>query len=348
MINLLLFLLIPTISLDANGSFRVSGWPEAASSSPAQWEQILTVSIDVPDVPPLLGSYRIEQDALVFVPQFPIQPGLRYRAVLRIPNSEPVTEVFDIPKRDVTPTTFVEQVYPSTSVLPENQLKFYIHFSDSMSRGEAYQRIHLLEEGGKPVEFPFLELPEELWDGEYKRLTIFFDPGRVKTGLVPNQELGLAIREGNTYTLLIDSVWQDANGTPLKDSFRKNFSVGPADHQPLNAGSWRLLSPKAGTSEPFVVEFPEPLDHALMQREFTVLDAGGNRVTGAIQIDRDETRWLFVPNTPWRGGSYSLRVGTVIADLAGNMLDRPFEVDVFERVDTRVAQEMRNIPFNVN
>ena len=38
-------------------------------------------------------------------------------------------------------STIVEHVYPSTDQLPENQLKFYLHFSAPMSRGEAYSRI---------------------------------------------------------------------------------------------------------------------------------------------------------------------------------------------------------------
>jgi len=32
-------------------------------------------------------------------------------------------------------TTIVAQVYPSATVLPENQLKFYVQFSAPMSRG---------------------------------------------------------------------------------------------------------------------------------------------------------------------------------------------------------------------
>lgn len=32
------------------------------------------------DTPPLLGSYRVEGDVIRFVPRFPLEPGLRYRA----------------------------------------------------------------------------------------------------------------------------------------------------------------------------------------------------------------------------------------------------------------------------
>ena len=42
---------------------------------------------------------------------------------------------------------------------------------------------------------------------------------------------------------------------------------------------------------------------------------------------------IFTPDAAWKSGTYSIRAGTSLADLAGNMIDRPFEIDVFERVD---------------
>ncbi len=335
------------ITLDSAGTFRVTGWTDAARFSALQWAQIFSVQVDLPDVPPLLGSYRLEQGALVFVPQYPVQPGVPYRATFRIPGKDPVVQRFTIPRGDITPTTVVERVYPSTNVLPENQLKFYIHFSAPMSRGEAYSRVHLLDETGAEVDRPFLTLTEELWDPDGVRFTLFFDPGRVKRGLVPHNELGTPLNEGKKYTLLIDHDWLDADGKALKQDYRKSFSAGPADRKALDEGTWRVLSPKSGTADPVTVEFPEPMDHALLQRQFVVLDASGNSVEGRIEIDRDETRWLFIPRSLWKPGSYSIQVGTVLTDLAGNMIDHPFDVDVFEKVDERIIRETLDLPFNV-
>jgi hypothetical protein len=349
----LLFLLLAqspaAITLDPAGNFRVSGWADAANFSTPQWAQIFSVQVDLlADVPPLLGSYRVEQGALIFVPQYPVQAGVPYRATLRIPGKDPVVQRFTIPKPDQTPTTLVERVYPTTNLLPENQLKFYIHFSAPMSRGEAYSRIHLLDEKGAEVDVPFLTLTEELWDRDGMRFTLFFDPGRVKRGLVPHNELGAPLNEGRKYTLLIDHDWLDAEGKQLKQDFKKSFSVGPADRKALDEDTWRVVAPKAGTLDPVAVEFPEPMDHALLQRQLGVIDASGNFVEGSIQIDRDETRWRFIPRSFWKAGSYSVQVGTVIADLAGNMIDHPFDVDVFEKVDEKIVRETRDLPFKVN
>src|SRR5262249_16285899 len=138
---------------------------------------------------------------------------------------------FSIPKSSASPTTVIQQIYPTANKLPENQFRFYIHFSAPMSRGEAYQHIQLLTAAGKPVEQAFLELNEELWDPEMRRLTLLFHPGRVKKGLQPREELGPILEEGKSYTLVIDSKWTDAKGNPLKESFRKAFKVTAAEEQ---------------------------------------------------------------------------------------------------------------------
>ena len=93
-------------------------------------------------------------------------------------------------EKPVQATTRVAAVYPSRDFLPENLLHFYIHFSAPMSRGEAYQRIKLIDSTGKPVDAPFLELDEELWSPDGTRFTLIFDPGRIKRGLRPREEVG--------------------------------------------------------------------------------------------------------------------------------------------------------------
>src|SRR5205085_9236781 len=122
-------------------------------------------------------------------------------------------------------------VYPSTDVLPSNQLRLYIYFSASMSRGEAEQRIHVLDAAGKPL--PAVFLPgQELWDPQNRRLTMTFDPGRIKRDLVSNRSMGPPIVEGRRYAILIDREWRSANGVAMAEPFRKVFRGGPAVRQP--------------------------------------------------------------------------------------------------------------------
>ncbi len=338
--------------------FSVIGWTEPAASQVEEygWQSYFHVVVDessaTTTIPSLAGTYRWEDNALVFTAKYPLEPGLRYRAyfspkALQTTPAERITRQFAIPKRDATPTTFVEHVYPTAGRLPENQLKFYVHFSAPMSRGEAYRRVHLLDGTGRPINLAFLEIEQELWDHEGRRLTLLFDPGRVKRDLLPNLEVGSPLREGESYTLVIDREWLDAGGVALKQEFRKPFQAGPPDHDSPNEKDWKITPPRAGTKEALTILFPETMDYALASRVIQVTTATGARIAGAAEIDLGETRWKFQPREPWNAGTYVIEAATILEDLAGNSLGRPFEVDVFEKVEDRVVHAMRTVRFSV-
>ncbi len=241
----------------------------------------------------------------------------------------------------------MEQVYPTADKLPENQLKFYLHFTAPMSRGEAYRRVRLLDADGKPVDQPFLELGEELWDPDGKRFTLLIDPGRIKRGLKPREELGPVLEQGKTYTLVIDREWEDADGEPLKEAFRKTFRAAAADEAPPDPKTWRLDAPAAGGKAPLVVTFPKPMDHALLLDMLGVVDAGGRKIAGDVAVTDGQTRWRFTPRGPWAAESYRLVVDKRLEDLAGNSIDRPFEVDETHPTTTQAKVEMVETPFEV-
>jgi hypothetical protein len=293
----------------------------------------------------MLGSYGIEGGRLVFHPAFPQSPGMQYRAIFHPPGGAPIEKTFDGPAKDTTRMARVERVFPSASVLPSNQLRLYIYFSAPMSQGQADQRMRLLNEAGKPL--PGVFLPgEELWDPEFKRLTMTFDPGRIKRGLTSNQAMGPPIAEGKRYTLVIDRDWQDARGVPMIAGFRKSFRGGPSQRYPPDPKQWRIAAPTAGSIAALTVDFPEPMNYVLLLRMLWVARASGN-VNGNAAIDREETRWVFTPRTPWRSGEYRLMVDTALEDLAGNHIGQAFDIDVFERVTKEISAKKISLTFAV-
>ena len=306
----------------------------------------------IEDRPAMVGSYSLDEGRLRFAPRYPPEPGVIYRAVYRPSEAASkeqaagLTADFEIPALRETPPTEITAVYPSRDKLPENQLKFYLHFSAPMSRGEAYEHVRLLDAAGRPIELPFLELGEELWDGDFRRFTLFFDPGRIKRGLKPREEVGPALEEGKHYTLVVDRAWRDAAGRPLAGEFRKSFEVGPPDDAPPDPAAWKLRLPAADSRQPLRVEFPESLDHALLGRLLNV-ERAGEAVPGEISIVNDEMLWQFMPRDAWRAGSYQLVVGTALEDLGGNSVGRPFEVDELKPVTSDVAKEFVRVPFEV-
>jgi hypothetical protein len=169
-------------------------------------------------------------------------------------------------------------------------------------------------------------------------LTLLFSPGRIKTGLKPREELGPILRSGQSYALTIDRDWLDAEGNPLVSEYRKSFRAGPPDNTPVDPKQWRIEPPEPGGRGPLIVTAPEPLDHALFGRMLAVSDPGGRIVPGTAAIDAGETRWRFVPDRAWTPGEYNLSVNKDLEDLAGNSVGRPFEVDVFEKVEQPVVE----------
>lgn len=293
------------------------------------------------ELPAVLGDYHVEPDRLRFTPSFPLVPGLPYRATFDLDalhaalgqegeGATPIVAQVALPAPTNTPTTVVRQVFPSADVLPQNLLKLYIELSAPMRRGEAYAHLHLLDAEGQESSAAFLELEQELWDPEQRRLTLFFDPGRIKRGLRPHREAGLALEAGGTYRLVIDAGWLDSDGQPLKEGYEKSFQVTAADRTPPDPDSWHLEAPTAGSTTPLTLRFPEPLDRALLDRLLTVHDPTGQAVAGRVEVAAQETLWRLHPAQPWAAGTYTLRVDTDLEDLAGNNLRAPFDVDVQE------------------
>lgn len=313
------------------------------------------VAGDLDDPPAMVGDVSIAGQTFRFTPRYALEPGLRYRATFhrsKLPGGKSatadVTAAFEIPRSAAQSPTVVAHIYPSADKLPENQLKFYLHFSAPMSRGEAYRHIHLLSADGKEVEGAFLELGEELWDRDQRRFTLLCDPGRVKRGLKPREELGPVLEEGKNYSLVIDRDWHDATGAALADTITKSFHVLPPDDAPVDPDQWKIKVPTAGTSDPLVVRFPEPLDHAMLERVLQIKRNDGGGIVGSIEIVDNETGWRFTPHEPWTAGDYQLVADATLEDLAGNSINHAFDVDVFGPVQAKIETSTVAIPFAID
>ncbi len=306
-------------------------------------------------LPPVLGDYAVLDGALRFTPRFPFDPGQRYEVAFDpslLPSAardstpsplRPIRTIIEAPAPDRAPSTRVAAVYPSALEVPENHLRLYIVFSAPMGLGAAGPYIRLVDEHGGPLADPFLPLDVDLWNEDRTRFTVLYDPGRVKRGILPNEEMGRPLAEGQTYALEIDAGWRDAEGQPLAAPFRREFRVGPPQEHALDPGDWRLEVPAGGTRDPLAVDFPAALDYGLLHRALRVA-ADGRPLAGEIRVEREETRWLFTPYAPWRPGEHQLVAAATLEDVAGNRIGRPFEVDASTGPDAPRASGAR-VPF---
>jgi hypothetical protein len=316
------------------------------------WSQVLAVYAEqgaAAGLPAMAGKWRVAEGRLRFEPQFPPARGVRYRAEYRPADGDPVVSFFELPGHLPPSSTTVVQVYPTADELPENQLKFYVHFSAPMSRGEVYSHIQIRPVGGSPVELAFLELDEELWDPTMTRLTLLIDPGRIKRGVQPLEEVGPVFEAGKSYTLVIGAGCRDAGGRPLLAGFEKQIRIKAPDRVPPDPTRWKISPPAAGTRAPLVVDFDEPMDHALALRLISVAAGrtGPGICEGETALVKQERRWQFVPDVAWSRGPHRLVVTTTIEDLAGNNIGKAFDVDRFERVNRRIAAESVTVDFEV-
>jgi len=302
--------------------------------------QVSGTDAEIAERPAMLGKWESQGTGFEFHPRFPLTPGVTYRV-----SFDSGHQNITIPKIERKPTTIVENVYPTGDVLAENHLRFYFHFSAPMRYGDVYAHIRLIDEKGKTVVTPWLELDEELWDASGKRFTLLIHPGRIKSGLRPREDLGPVLEPNKRYTLIIDTAWEDENGQPLKQEFRKSFRVVAGTDRAIDTKAWKITPPDG--KSPLVVKFDRPLDHALVQRMLRVFDANDHEVSGKIDVSDAEKVWTFTPNKPMVAGTYRLVANVELEDYAGNRIDRPFEVETVRPIERTLKAETIAIPFVV-
>ena len=316
----------PTLAFRSDGGVDVVPF-RAPRGRPL--DDVLAVFVNDTTSLAVIGTRAIVGDTLRFTPRFTASPGTNYVARFR-PRDDTsgmlLAEWRSAPPGP--PTTVVSAVYPTVDTVPMNLLKMYVEFSAPMSTGRAWEYIKVYAEPDSLLSEPFFTGGDaiELWDPDKTRLTILFDPGRIKSDLKPREERGLPIREGKWYRLVVDGTWPDSHGRPLAAGHVKRFLVGPMDRSLVVPAKWRVEAPRANTRESLQMGFPEPLDRALLQRLIVVRDAGGAAVSGEISIGPGERRWSFTPHAEWGPARYQVEVNTELEDLAGNNVRKLFDV----------------------
>jgi hypothetical protein len=318
--------------------------------------QVTVIQTGVPtgdNLPDVFGRYQVLEDAIRFIPHFAFEPGLSYRASFdprpfRRPElSEVLTLEFSLPKERVALPAEVERIFPSSDHLPENLLRFYVCFSNSMQRGRVEAEVSVLDPDGEPAPDVLYRAPVELWDKSMKCLTILLDPGRLKRGVGPNRELGPPLKVGQEYTLAIGSGMTDLSGHRLRKTFYKRFRVTEAIRGHIAVDRWEIAPPVTGSRAPLVLAFPWPLDWALLSHTITIVSADEQSIEGRSVIDRGERRWSFTPALPWIAGSYHIRVASTLEDACGNSVIAAFDRPLRPGSDLAYEVAKRSIFFQL-
>ncbi len=297
---------------------------------------------------PMLGKFEADSKtkSIIFTPRFSLTNGTKYYVTLRDGSKKKLARTSFQTRRAKSDSVKIVAVYPSSNQLPENLLKFYVHFSGPMKRGDIYQFIRIENAAGKAIELPFLEIEQELWSRDQKRLTLLLDPGRIKRGLKPREEMGPILEAGKKYRFVIDRRWTSASGKPLGKNYVKEFTAVKEDTDLPNLDSWKITAPRSNSRQPLTIEFPESLDHSLLLRLIQVFDHKKNPLKGTIKISNHEKTWKFYPNANWQSGQYRIEVDDRLEDLVGNSVGRKFDVDLFKKTQP-TSEKKSSLKFNV-
>ncbi|OJJ22145.1 hypothetical protein BKI52_08900 [marine bacterium AO1-C] len=311
-----------------------------------------------PSKPSILGTYSIKGSQIHFKPRFFWVEDLKYYAELRfndlfaqVKESNPykkkrIALSFQLAKEQ-RPATYVTKVYPQSEQLPANLLKMYIYFSAPMSRRQSKKYVKVLDERGAVVPHVFLPIQEELWNANRTRLTLFFDPGRIKRGLRPHNENGVPLQPNRKYRLVIDAQWKDVFGNPLQKRFVKQFQTIKDDRIQPQVNQWQLKIPEALTQKPLMIDAHNPMDHALVQRYLIVKRQNGGEVEGRFTLGKDDQTIQFFPEKPWKPGSYIIQIDSRLEDLAGNNLRQLFDVDMQSQKARKTYKNSAELTFNI-
>ncbi len=306
--------------------------------NPGDYLKVYVGTNPTSDTPPIVGNYWTENNLMFFIPKYPPPPGITYSIVFHarrltedyhLKDELPITFTKEAYVKDVTliPETEVVTIYPSADTVPSNLLRIYLYFTNPMGSKDPFEYISLQSDDGVEIEDAFVEVPAGLWDRSRKRLTVLIHPGRVKRGIGPRDTMGPVFEKGKSYTLRISGNWEDDKGLPLVNTVEKIYRVTGADRKIVDPVNWTLTSPTIGTFQPLVVDFGEPLDHALINRMITVIDDQGLPVEGKIEAFQEESSISFIPIYHWKSGSYKLLINPKLEDLAGNNLISVFDLE---------------------
>jgi hypothetical protein len=228
-------------------------------------------------------------------------------------------------------TPKVVSISPAAGSIPANTLRLYVTF-DHPARGLVATRdLRLLDDAGQTIDGVFMDFGQDLWSPDGRRLTVLFDPGRVKRGVEGDGDSAAPLQVGHGFTV-------EVSGR------RFHYEVTPAVRTAIAPQSWRLDLPKAGSRETLTVTFDREMDDALLRDQLEIVDAQGQPQPGQVKVSANGMVWSWRPAHSWRIGVYHLVAGISLEDVSGNRIGEALDHDVGS---PEAPGENSDVPFTV-
>lgn len=264
-----------------------------------------------------------EQDNILVKPIFSLNPA-EYEFESPIGSTHFLKSRWTVEGNSNRPLLRLDHILPAEAGLPANALRLYLFFSESMARGQVRDKIHLYGPDNQRDEYAFLRLKSELWDTNQKRLTLLFDPGRVKQDVGPNQVIGTPLIPGGNYRIEVAAGMQSAAGGLSSKPFSIYFSTTEAERRRIDPDSWKIQFPRAKSMLPITIDFDRVIDTENAKRTIQIMGEDGRRLSGSVVTSA--TQWSFTPSIPWSLESYSMVIDHSFEDIAGNRINTAFDI----------------------
>lgn len=325
------------------------------SGNHAEYSRLLQVYVGKADAcctnrTPIAGQYEEDAGVVKFLPTYEFVEGQNYVVRLRQAGTEedPVHTLteFNIQSDALPAPALVTNIYPSGNSLPENVLRFYIHFSKPMKPHVAFDYIKLIDSTGNIDDAAFMKFKQELWSEDRRRLTLLMDPGRIKRNVSTNLRLGPALRKDQHYSLVVESGWPAANGKQALTRFTKPFRASDALREIPDVNQWEVTAPTIGTTSVLKIKLGRPFDNQLLRSDIKVVSESGVDIPGEIVVEYNETEWHFQPHDRWTDKKISIVVDSELEDVAGNnfrdLLDHSIDTETKQIRSTSITVELRS------
>ncbi len=318
------------------------------------YPELLQVYVGKPDAcctnrTPVAGQYEVDAGVVTFIPTFEFIEGQNYVVRVSQVGADDVvvhtlTE-FNIQSDALALPAQVTTIFPSGTSLPENVLRFYIHFSKPMTPHVAFDYIKLVDANGDVDDAAFMRFKQELWSEDRKRLTLLMDPGRIKREVSTNLRLGPALRKGQHYTLVVEGGWPAANAGQVIARYEKPFQVSDALRKLPHVEQWAITAPLVDSKSALKIKFDRPFDSQLLQTDINIFSDTGLYIPGEITVHHSESAWHFQPYYKWTGKRIHIVVDSELEDVAGNnfkdLLDHVVGTEKKQIRQTSLAVDLR-------
>jgi len=217
---------------------------------------------------------------------------------------------------------------PEADIIPANTLRMYFTF-DRAARGLIHQsEVKLVGPDGSEIKDAFMNFGQELWSPDGKRLTVLFDPGKVKRDVEAKGEAISPLEQGKSYQIRLND-------------YVHSFRVSPPVREKLDPNQWKVIGPSEGSRE-LEIKFDRVMDAALLLDQIEVIEMKrGAPVSTTKKIQAGGTDLILFAESKWPAGQYAIVASPILEDVSGNRMAESLDHTAGEDADEKSREVKR-------